>query len=48
MTTFLRVNGFDVTASYHELFGWMIALTMGLTPEQLAARMAPHIQPRAP
>ncbi|MCC7105349.1 MAG: type II toxin-antitoxin system death-on-curing family toxin [Chloroflexi bacterium] len=45
MATFLRYNGFEIIAPDHECFAWMIAMTVGLTPDQLASRMKPHIQP---
>lgn len=36
MLTFLEINGFAVDASDVELAGWLIGLSSGTTPQQLA------------
>jgi hypothetical protein len=36
MLTFLEINGFPVSASDRELAGWIIGLSAGMTPEELA------------
>ena len=36
MLTFLEVNGYRVEASDPELAGWIVSLSAGTTPEQLA------------
>jgi len=39
MATFLRINGYDVTASQRERAMWMIELSEGLTVAELAERI---------
>jgi death-on-curing protein len=39
MLTFMRVNGYEVTASQGELAGWIIRLSEGLAPRDLAERI---------
>ncbi len=41
MLTFLEANGYQIDATDPELAEWIIGLSRGLTPEQLAERMRP-------
>ncbi len=45
MLTFLEVNGFAVDASDGELAGWIIGLSAGTTPEQLAELLRGRLRP---
>lgn len=45
MLTFLEVNGYRVDASDAELADWIIDLSAGLTPEQLADAIRPRLVP---
>ncbi|MGH3002165.1 MAG: type II toxin-antitoxin system death-on-curing family toxin [Gaiellaceae bacterium] len=48
MLTFLEANGYRVEATDPELAGWIINLSAGLTPEQLAAAIQPRLLPLQP
>lgn len=39
MLTFVRVNGYQLTATQEELAGWIIRLSEGLAPTDLAERI---------
>jgi death-on-curing protein len=39
MLTFLEINGQSVTASEHELADWILSLSRGATPKELAERV---------
>ena len=39
MLTFLEINGRTVTASEHELADWILSLSRGASPEELADRV---------
>lgn len=39
MLTFIRVNGYELTASQEELADWIIRLSEGLAPADLADRI---------
>ena len=41
MLTFLEANGYRIEATDPELAEWIIGLSGGLTPEQLAERIRP-------
>lgn len=43
MLTFLEANGCRIDATDPELAEWIIGLSRGLTPEQLAERMRPFL-----
>ncbi len=45
MLTFLKANGYRIDATDPELAEWIIGLSGGLTPEQLAERMRPLLIP---
>jgi len=45
MLTFLEVNGFTVDASDVELAGWIIELSAGTTPQQLAELLRARLRP---
>ena len=45
MLTFLEVNGFRVEASDRELADWILALSSGTTPAQLAEILRGHLRP---
>ena len=44
MLTFLEVNGFEVSATDPELADWIIGLSAGTTPEELAELIRPRLQ----
>lgn len=44
MLTFLEINGFAVDASDVELAGWIIGLSRGTTPDQLAEPLREHLR----
>jgi death on curing protein len=44
MLTFLEANGYRVEATDPELAGWIIDLSAGLTPEQLAEAIRPRLR----
>ncbi len=45
MLTFLEANGNRIDAADPELAEWIIGLSVGLTPEQLAERIRPLLIP---
>lgn len=47
MLTFLEANGYRVDAN-PELADWIVALSGGLTPEQLAERIRQRLKPAMP
>jgi death-on-curing protein len=47
MRTFLLINGFGVSASQEERARWMLDLSEGLTPEELAAELRRFLVPAA-
>jgi prophage maintenance system killer protein len=47
MRTFLLINGFDVSASQEERARWILRLSEGLTPEELAAELRRFLVPAA-
>ena len=48
MLTFLEANGYRVDATDPELADWIVALSGGLTPEQLAERIRQRLKPAMP
>lgn len=46
--TFLEANGYRVGATDSELADWIIGLSSGLTPEQLADEIRPRLVPALP
>ncbi len=44
MLTFLEVNGFEVNATDPELADWIIGLSAGTTPEELAELIRPRLR----
>ncbi len=48
MLTFLEANGYRVDATDPELADWIIGLSSGLTPEQLADEIRPRLVPARP
>lgn len=44
MLTFLEINDFAVDASDAELAGWIIGLSAGATPEQLAGLLRERLR----
>ena len=44
MLTFLEINGFRVDASDPDLAAWILSLSAGVTPEQLAERIRPRLR----
>ena len=44
MLTFLEVNGYDVNAADPELADWIIGLSAGTTPEELAGLIRSRLQ----
>jgi death-on-curing protein len=44
MLTFLEVNGYAVNATDPELANWIIGLSAGTTPEELADLIRPRLQ----
>ena len=48
MLTFLEANGYRVDATDPELADWIVALSGGLTPEQLAERVRQRLKPAMP
>jgi death-on-curing protein len=45
MRTFLLIHGFDVSASQEERARWILRLSEGLTPEELAAELRRFLVP---
>lgn len=45
MLTFLEVNGYGVEATDPELAEWIIGLSAGTTPEELAKGIRAHLRP---
>jgi death-on-curing protein len=45
MLTFLEINGFEVEASDPELAAWIIGLSTGTTPVELADRVRTRVRP---
>jgi len=45
MLTFLEINGFVVEASDRELAGWILSLSSGTAPAQLAEVLRDHLHP---
>ena len=45
MLTFLEVNGYSVPVSDRELADWIIGLSAGTTPEELADRLRAAMVP---
>jgi death-on-curing protein len=48
MLTFLEINGYDVRASDPELAGWIISLSRGTTPEELAETLRERLSDARP
>jgi death-on-curing family protein len=44
MLTFLEVNGYEVNATDRELANWIIGLSAGTTPEELAGLIRSRLQ----
>lgn len=44
MLTFLEVNGYEVNATDPELADWIIGLSAGTTPEELAGQIRSRLQ----
>jgi prophage maintenance system killer protein len=45
MLTFLEINGFAVEASDPDLAAWIIGLSTGTTPAELAERLRARARP---
>ena len=45
MLTFLEVNGYRVEASDPELAAWIVSLSAGTTPEELAKQIRESARP---
>lgn len=45
MLTFLELNANELSATDAELAAWIIGFSSGTTPEQLADRLRPRIEP---
>ena len=43
MATFLDLNGYDFGATQEDRFQWMLELSRGLDPEELAERLRPTL-----
>jgi len=48
LRTFLAINGYDVDASQRERADWILSLSKGATPEQLAERLRPALVEQGP
>lgn len=43
MLTFLEANGYQIAVTDPELGGWIVGLSGGLTPDELAERIRPRL-----